>query len=159
MRRETALLARYPERFGCFGQLALQGRQRCEVAVEPGLPPLFADRRATRQILINLLSNAVKFTPEGGAVEVHVGAGGGAHRIAVSDNGSGIPADKLAGLTEPFTRADTDPFKAQEGVGLGLSIVAALVRLHGGRLDINSEPAKGTTVTASLPTDGRRLSA
>ncbi len=117
------------------------------------LPPLRADRRAVTQILINLLSNAVKYTAEGGDVALAVEASDGHHTIRVSDTGEGVPAAKLANLTDPFLRAENDPYKSQDGTGLGLTIVEALVDLHDGRLDIESELGDGTTVTVSVPSN------
>ena len=120
--------------------------------VPKDLPPLYVDRRAAKQILLNLLTNSVKFTPKGGKVTLRTIAANGHYTIEVSDTGSGIPADKLATITDPFVRADTDPHTSQEGTGLGLTIVKSLVDLHDGELDIKSTVGKGTTVTVTLPT-------
>ena len=121
------------------------------VEVPDDLPPLHADRRALRQILINLLSNAVKFTPEGGRIRLAATSSKGRLAIEVNDTGIGISAKDLPSLTDPFKRAGSDPYISQEGTGLGLAIVKALVELHGGDLLIESEPGLGTTVTVSLP--------
>jgi len=121
------------------------------VEIPPDLPPCYADRRGMKQILLNLLSNAVKFTPAGGRIALSVAAADGRHSIEVADSGEGIPAEKLARLTDPFTRAEPDPHKSQDGAGLGLSIVDSLLKLHGGELVVKSDPRKGTTVTATLP--------
>ncbi len=119
--------------------------------VSENLRPIYADRRATRQILLNLLSNAAKFTPAGGKIMLSTAATNSHHTIEVSDTGVGIPADKLATITEPFVRGETDPHKTQESTGLGLAIVKSLVELHDGELDIKSTVGKGTTVTVMLP--------
>ncbi len=124
--------------------------------VPEDLPLLYADRRAIKQILINLLSNAIKFTPEGNGIELKATAVDDHHIFEVSDTGSGIPADKLATITDPFVRGETDPHKNREGTGLGLTIVKSLVDLHDGELDIKSAVDKGTTVTVSIPTTIRR---
>ena len=115
------------------------------------LPPLFADRRAVKQILLNLLSNAVKFTPEAGRVTLEVVVDGGRHVIRVGDTGIGVAPEKLPGLTDPFVRTESDPLMAQDGTGLGLAIVKSLVELHDGELRIESEVGCGTTITISLP--------
>ena len=73
------------------------------------------------------------------------------HTIKVIDTGKGVPAKKLPTLTEPFMRAETDPFLTNEGTGLGLTIVQSLVHLHDGKLDIKSKVGKGTTVTVTFP--------
>ena len=117
-------------------------------------PVFFADRRALTQILVNLLSNAVKFTPEGGKVTLRVSATNGATIFEVNDTGRGIPKDKIATLTDPFVRTETDPHLAQEGIGLGLTIVKSLVDLHDGELDIESTVGKGTSCTVTLPSTG-----
>ena len=119
--------------------------------VPDDLPPLLADPRALRQIMLNILSNAIKFTPGGGRIRLAAAASNGRLTIKVSDTGIGISADDLPNLTNPFKRAEPDPFKSQEGTGLGLAIVKALVDLHDGNLLIESELGRGTTVTVTLP--------
>jgi len=121
-----------------------------------GLPDLYANRRAVKQILLNLLSNAVKFTPNGGRVALRVSASDDHHIIVIEDTGIGVPEDKLDNLTEPFIRVETDPHMAQEGTGLGLTIVKSLVDLHQGALTIESEVGRGTRVTVALPSDMRQ---
>ncbi|MBN4083056.1 PAS domain S-box protein [bacterium AH-315-B06] len=114
-------------------------------------PPLYADKRATKQILLNLLSNAVKFTPGGGKITVSVKASKKNTTLKVADTGKGISAEKLPKLTEPFTKGRLDPYLSEEGWGLGLSITRALVDLHCGKLGIKSKIGKGTTVTVTFP--------
>ena len=126
--------------------------QLLEVAIDEPHPALFADERAVRQILFNLLSNAVRFTPEGGTVRVHAApAAQGGTEIVVSDTGIGIPRDQIARLTLPFEQIDNSFAKAHGGTGLGLPLVDALVRLHGGVLTIDSEVGAGTSVTVHFP--------
>jgi len=121
-------------------------------AKAPGGPSsLYADKRAVKQILLNLLSNAVKFTPEGGKVTVAAQASNLSMTLTVVDTGQGIPAEKIPILTDPFTRADSDPYLAEQGWGLGLTITKSLVDLHEGRLDIKSKVGKGATVTVTFP--------
>ena len=119
--------------------------------VPEDLPPLYADRRASKQILLNLLSNAVKFTPQGGRITVSATASKKNTTLKIADTGKGIPPEKLPGLTDPFTRADADPYLTEPGWGLGLTITKSLVELHDGTLDIKSKVGKGTTVTVTLP--------
>lgn len=115
------------------------------------LPPIMADRRALKQILLNVLSNAIKFTPEGGKINLTARASANAMTIAISDTGPGIPDEKLSTITDPFVRGEVDPHKYQEGTGLGLAIVKSLVDLHDGNLSIASEVGGGTVVTITLP--------
>ncbi|MAF96579.1 MAG: hypothetical protein CMM60_12600 [Rhodospirillaceae bacterium] len=119
--------------------------------VPKDLPPLYADKRASKQILLNLLSNAVKFTPQGGKITVSAEASKKNTTLKIADTGKGIPANKLPKLTDPFTRVGGDPYLAEPGWGLGLTITKSLVDLHDGTLDIKSIVGKGTTVTVTLP--------
>jgi len=115
--------------------------------------PLYADRRALRQIFLNLLSNAVKFTPTGGQIQIRITQNADKCAFEICDTGQGIPENKLQRITDPFVRAEPSPHMAQEGAGLGLAIVKSLVDLHGGELLIASEIDKGTTITVVLPMD------
>jgi len=118
----------------------------------PQTPPaLVADPRACKQILLNLLSNAVKFTREHGKVGVSVTTVDGHVKIAVRDNGIGIPKAALARMGNAFEQASNDPMLAREGTGLGLALVRALVGQHGGSMHIDSEENVGTAVTVTLP--------
>jgi signal transduction histidine kinase len=112
---------------------------------------LVADPRALKQILINLLSNAVKFTPKGGEVRVSVTTGADTLEIAVRDAGIGIPKAALERLGRPFERVTNNSYIASEGTGLGLALVHALTRLHGGTVRVDSTEHVGTVVTVALP--------
>lgn len=141
------------ESFSALAQKAQEKGIKLASKVPEDINPLYADRRATRQILLNLLSNAVKFTPEGGKITMSANDSKQETTIKIADTGEGIPEDKLPNLTEPFVRGEQDPFKPVEGWGLGLSITNSLVDLHDGQLDIQSTVGKGTTVTVTLPND------
>lgn len=115
---------------------------------------VLVDENRLRQAVGNLLSNAVKFTR--GAGEVTVGTerrSDGALAIAVRDTGIGIPADRLSAILTPFDQVAGAYARETGGIGLGLPITKALVELHGGALDIESEPGVGTTVTITLPAE------
>jgi len=122
------------------------------VNVAKDLPVLYADRRSAIQIIHNLLSNAIKFTNRDGKISVSASAVDRDIVIKIIDSGIGISAGHLPDITEPFIQADADPHNAQEGTGLGLSIVKSLIEAHDGKLSIDSEVGKGTTVVVSLPT-------
>jgi two-component system cell cycle sensor histidine kinase PleC len=116
-----------------------------------GLPEVEADFRALKQVLLNLLSNAIKFTPRGGAVRVSARAArdaDGVERVQVSvqDTGIGISREDLARLASPFEQVESQHAKTQQGTGLGLALSKALIGMHGGTLEIHSEPGHGTTV-------------
>lgn len=115
------------------------------------MPELMADSRAYRQILLNLLSNAQKFTDPGGTIAVTLSQRGRYAELTVRDSGIGIAAEDLPKLGQPFVQAQNNYDRAYEGTGLGLSVVKGLTELHGGRLDLESEPGLGTTVTVLLP--------
>ena len=135
----------------------IQGRAqekdiRLKVETDPALPLVLADERRMKQIVINLLSNAVKFTGFGGEIRIstHILAGGGTE-ITVSDNGIGIPAEKQSAIFQPFTKVETSSAREHDGIGLGLSIVKAMIEQHGGRIDLASRLGDGTAVSVSLP--------
>ena len=136
---------------------ALRAELRLDIAVAPDLPPLLADERKLKQILINLLSNAVKFTPAGGAVRMGAGLDpkSGDLVITVSDTGIGIAPADIARVMEPFGQVDNPINRKFRGTGLGLPLTKGLVELHGGGFQIESTPGVGTTVTVRLP--ARRL--
>ena len=126
------------------------------IRIVPDLPPVplicRADPRALKQILLNLLSNAVKFTNEDGMVTVRLRQPGADEiEIVVRDTGIGIAADDLPRLMKPFEQETRGYSQRQGGTGLGLPLVDALVRLHGGTLRIESTVAVGTTATVCLP--------
>ncbi len=116
-----------------------------------GLPPVNGDRSRIEQVIVNVISNAVKYTPDGGKIDVSVTHGGGFVRLAVQDNGIGIPKEDLPRIFERFYRVDKARSRASGGTGLGLSIAQEIVRLHGGEISIDSDYGKGTLVTVSLP--------
>ncbi|MEF2071455.1 sensor histidine kinase [Consotaella aegiceratis] len=119
---------------------------------ERDLPNLWADERAVRQVILNLLSNAVKFTPNGGEVVVRVGwtAGGGEY-VSVHDNGPGIPEDEIPVVMSSFGQGSAAIKSAEQGTGLGLPIVQALVQMHDGVFRLQSKLREGTEVIAIFP--------
>jgi signal transduction histidine kinase len=110
-----------------------------------------ADGRRLRQVCLNLIGNAIKFTPEGGRVEVKVSVEGGEARLEVRDTGVGIRPEDLPHVIEPFRQANQGHARRHAGTGLGLSISDRLVRLHGGRLVLESHPGQGTVALVVLP--------
>ena len=112
---------------------------------------LNADKRAVKQVLINLLSNAVKFTPESGTVTLGCQAWEDGVQFTVSDTGIGIDEKEMHVALAPFGQIDSQFNRKYEGTGLGLPIVKGIVELHGGTLEIKSEPGKGTNVVVRFP--------
>lgn len=112
---------------------------------------LRADERALAQILINLLGNSVKFNRPDGRISLRADSTDGIVTILVEDTGIGMSAAESRAAIQPLHRADVFRARANSGAGLGLSICRSLVELHGGRLDIRSQPGVGTTVRIALP--------
>ncbi len=103
------------------------------------------------RMLVNLLTNAVKFTPDGGRVELRLRSVGESTEVVVSDTGMGIPEDDQAKVFTRFFRSSAATDQAIQGTGLGLTIVKAIVALHGGEIAVESAQGRGTTVTVALP--------
>jgi signal transduction histidine kinase len=123
----------------------------------------YGDEDRVRQIVVNLLTNAVKFTPAGGRVRVACGlidrANSGSRArgvgpkvyISVTDTGSGISADHLAGIFDPFMQVDSGHTRGADGSGLGLTVSRRLARLMDGEISVQSELGKGSMFTLWLP--------
>jgi PAS domain S-box-containing protein len=122
-----------------------------ELAAPEPLEPLIGDADKLRQVLLNLVDNAVKFSPGGGRVAISVATREGGVRIAVSDEGIGIPALEQRRIFGKFYRVDPELARGVGGTGLGLYICRELVRRMGGRLTVNSEEGKGSTFAVDLP--------
>ncbi len=116
------------------------------------LPQLRADETKLKQILLNLLSNAIKFTPPGGRVTVEAASkSDGGVRISVTDTGIGIARARISQVMQPFKQVEGAMTRKHGGTGLGLPLAKALVELHDGKFNLDSEEGVGTTVTISLP--------
>jgi signal transduction histidine kinase len=116
------------------------------------LPDMLADRRKIKQILANLLSNGIKFTPAGGKISLRAWCDSDSgHGFRVADTGIGIAPGDIPKALAPFQQIDSKLGRKHEGTGLGLPLTKALVELHGGTLDIESEVGAGTTVTLHFP--------
>jgi signal transduction histidine kinase len=129
---------------------------RREVAAE--VRPVHGDRQQLRQVFLNLLTNALDAMPQSGTltVRVHPAAredAGDPDRVVVevSDTGTGIPAEHLAKVTEPFFTTKEEG----KGTGLGLAICKRIIQEHGGRLVIDSTVGRGTTVRVELPSESQ----
>jgi two-component system cell cycle sensor histidine kinase PleC len=119
--------------------------------IRPGLPLVWGDERAIKQMMLNLLSNAVKFTQDGGAVTAFAGADDGGLYFGVSDTGIGIATEDQQKVFDSFGQGKHDVAIADKGTGLGLAIVKGLAEAHGGHVTLESEVGKGTRVTVHLP--------
>jgi signal transduction histidine kinase len=117
-----------------------------------GTRPIVCDGNKLRQVLTNLIDNAIKYSPDGGAVEIRFGAENGECLIEVSDQGLGIPSSELERIFEKFYRLDPQQTRGVGGSGLGLYICRELVERMNGRLEVESEPGRGSRFTVALPT-------
>jgi len=139
----------------CVRLMGDQAR-RAELDLYDDLPPdppdLLADERKLRQILLNLLSNAIKFTPADGRVSVSGGyTDTGAFFLSVTDTGIGMTKDALPEALSHFGQIDNSLQRNHFGTGLGLPLVKTMVELHGGYVDIDSMPTKGTKISVVFP--------
>jgi signal transduction histidine kinase len=120
-----------------------------EIDVAPGVPPVPADPRRIRQILLNLGTNAIKYTREG-KVRFVLRATARSVRVAVIDTGPGVAREDHAMIFRAFERVDTNRGRT-EGWGLGLAIAREMAQRHGGRIEVESELGKGATFVVTLP--------
>ena len=119
------------------------------VAEAPDAVEVIADRTRLEQVAANLIDNAVKYTTRGGRVDVEVRRADAVALLRVRDTGPGIPDDELPRVFDRLFRGDRS--RAERGLGLGLSLVKAIVEAHGGRVDVESEHGNGSTFSVSLP--------
>jgi two-component system OmpR family sensor kinase len=131
----------------------LAAEKSIKLAATGPLPEVVAsvDAGAIRQALVNLLDNAIKFSPPGASVEISLTATATDWRIAISDNGSGIPAAEHARIFERFHRLGSELRRETQGTGIGLSLVKAVAEAHGGKVVLESAPGAGSTFTLILP--------
>jgi PAS domain S-box-containing protein len=133
---------------------AKAGRLHLNVSIPHDLPALHGEERAIKQVLTNLLTNAIKFTPESGHVDLTAKVDEfGRMSIVVQDSGIGIAPDDIAQALTPFGQIESALSRKTQGTGLGLPLTKALVELHGGVLDLQSEVGKGTTITIIFPAE------
>jgi signal transduction histidine kinase len=127
-----------------YAPLAEDHGQTCVLDAQP-LATVRGDPQLLFEALANLVGNAIKFSPPGGVVRLCAAMGPQGPRLEISDSGPGIPADERAAVTRRFYRGDNS--RAMPGSGLGLSIVSAIVRLHGFALDIGDGADGGARIT------------
>jgi len=131
-----------------FLPLAMEKSIEVELACAPELPEIRADRQRMLQVLGNLLGNAIKFTPAGGSIALRAEPEGLGVRFSVSDTGPGVAPEDQPHVFESFwKRREGNP----QGAGLGLSIARGIVEMHGGRIQVESEPGVGSVFSLTLP--------
>ena len=114
-----------------------------------GAVPINGDAVRLRQVAANLVDNACKYTPAGGRIDVRVGVDSGRAVLTVSDNGPGVPESEQARIWERLYRGDKS--RSEAGLGLGLSLVRAVVVAHGGEVAVRNAPAGGAVFEVRLP--------
>jgi signal transduction histidine kinase len=139
-----------------LAERAEKGRVTLSKDIPKMLPPLVADRLRFIQIVLNIMSNAVKFTPEGGKVHISVSTRNVGDEpthfvIAVQDTGIGMSPADVEKAFQSFGQVDSGLNRKYEGTGLGLPLTKKLVDLHYGKIEIDSELGRGTTVTVIFP--------
>jgi len=139
-------------------ELARAGLVRDGIVIAADLPEepveIASDGDAVRQALINLVDNAVKYSPAGGEVNVRVRRNGGEVALEVEDRGVGIRADEREKIFEAFFRSAEASRQNPKGVGLGLAIVKHIMDGHGGRVEVQSEPGRGSVFRLIFPKGG-----
>lgn len=117
-----------------------------EATYEP-VPPVYCDSKQLKQVFINMLKNAIEVMPKGGTITVSVQHVDERVRIAIRDQGCGIPKEKIKKIGEPFYTTK------ERGTGLGLMVSYKIIKEHQGRIDVESEVGVGTTFYITLPID------
>ena len=126
--------------------------RQLNVVVADALPELFVDDKLVRRVIDNLLDNAHKYSPDPQqAIDLAVSATATEVQFVVTDRGSGIPAEDLTRVFDPFYRGEKSRVRSAGGVGLGLTLAKRIVDAHGGTLALQSEHGKGTVATLVLP--------
>jgi signal transduction histidine kinase len=132
------------------GALAHDGAMELRVAIEPDLH-VFANREAVTRIVVNLLDNAIKYGPVGQTVQVEVTRANGSARLAVTDEGPGIPEAERNRIWDPYRRLERDVKGQIPGSGIGLSVVSQLASLQGGHASVAEGPGGGARFIVELP--------
>ena len=131
---------------------AVRGNIELNLKLANELPALRADPRKLKQILVNILTNAIKFTHAGGTVWLSTWCREeSGYVFQITDTGIGIAPEDIPKALSQFGQVDSDLNRQYEGTGLGLPLTKALVEMHGGSLDLQSEVGVGTTVTFRFP--------
>lgn len=124
------------------------------VSIQADAPRVVCDPERMARVVTNLVDNAVKYSPAGGAIAVDYRVADGSASIVVRDQGIGIGPDEVDGLFDRFSQVDMSSTREFGGLGLGLFIVAEIVRAHGGTVRVASSPGEGSEFTVSMPVDG-----
>jgi signal transduction histidine kinase len=130
---------------------AAQEGVKLRMSVDKGIPPVRADFEKLSWVIYQLLDNAIKFTHEGGRVKLWAEHVSGFVTIAVTDNGIGIPSNKIDEIFQPFHQLDGSATRRYSGTGLGLALVKQIIDAHGSKISAESIEKKGSTFRFELP--------
>lgn len=147
-RRSTAVEPLLASALSSFRELAAQRGLELSCRARGDLPAIPADRARLLQVISNLVGNALKFTPKGGRISVEAERAAGAVVFHVADTGQGIAAEHLPHVFDRFWQGRR---QGKHGIGLGLAICKGIVEAHGGRIWVESETGRGTTVSFTVP--------
>ncbi|MBI4609260.1 MAG: hypothetical protein HY726_09635 [Candidatus Rokubacteria bacterium] len=126
---------------------------RLVLSVPPDLPPIAADRDYLKRVVLNLLLNGLQAMPEGGTLSLEARATGDTLTLTVTDTGAGIPPESLPRIFDPYFTTKT------KGLGLGLAIARRIVEAHGGQIEVESRPERGSLFRVLLPLEPRAVPA
>ena len=135
----------------CAAMAQAAEEKQIELQTDLRVDTLTGDPDLLFSLLTNLTDNAIKASPEHTVIRLTADRSNDLQTLSVTDQGSGIPADKIALVTEPFYRVDKARSRKLGGAGLGLSLCQMIAQAHGGRLDIQSEVGKGTAISMIWP--------
>lgn len=153
LRRENVdLRALIDEIVAAYEPKCVMKRQTLRQEIPPGIGAVYADPDKLSAVVINLLNNAIKYTPEGGEVSIHLNGSSSEVLIEIADNGPGIAKDNLYKVFDKYERIGAEK---EEGTGLGLPIAQEIVKLHKGRIWVESELGKGSHFKFVIPRDLR----
>ena len=151
-RKPTDILSLIEQILSLSRPMAERKHISIDLIAPSGLPPVSVDSTKMYRVIDNLLTNAIKFSSPGDNVKVRVQAGGESINISVQDQGPGIPAHELKTVFKVFQKGHSAKVSKEAGAGLGLAIAKRIVEAHGGKLLLESETGKGSTLTVALPT-------
>ncbi len=133
-----------------FAPIYDQKSQKLHLATPPGKALIFADKNRIMQVITNLLSNASKYSPESRNVWLRVAKVDDHLAFEVKDEGFGISQEDQKKMFNAFFRVDSEETRSIEGTGLGLGIAKGIVEIHGGQMEMESEPGEGTTFSFEI---------
>lgn len=134
-----------------FGPRAAEKGVRLVIEFPVSLPLTTADGEKIYWVLFQLLDNALKFTPSGGEVRVTAEARPSRLRLAVRDTGPGIPPERLGEIFQPFRQLESAPGQLVDRTGLGLALVKRIIEAHDSRIEVQTEPGRGSVFSFDLP--------